>query len=104
MINPYGLLLSLSALLSLILLKKRAKLYNIKDENLENIYLLTIIGAVIGARAYHVLDKWSYYQTRPEEIFYLWQGGLGVYGALIFGIGILFIYSKLAKLSFLNIV
>lgn len=103
MLNPYGFLLSLSALLSLWLTKQRAKLYMINSQQVENIFLLAILGAVVGARAYHVIDKWGYYQANPQEILYVWQGGLGIFGALGGGLMATLIYSKLAKLNSLKV-
>jgi phosphatidylglycerol:prolipoprotein diacylglycerol transferase len=44
-----------------------------------------IIAGLLGARLYHVLDFWSYYSTHLNEIFYVWNGGLSIWGALIAG-------------------
>lgn len=44
-----------------------------------------IISGIVGARIYHVLDFWTYYSTHLNEIFYVWNGGLSIWGALIFG-------------------
>lgn len=44
-----------------------------------------IFAGVLGARLYHVIDFWSYYSTHVNEIFYVWNGGLSIWGALILG-------------------
>lgn len=99
MFNPYGLFLSLCALLSFLITKHRAKFYQISPTQAENIFLLTIPAGIIGARIYHVIDKWSYYQANTQEILYVWQGGLGIFGALGGGLIAVLIYSKLARLN-----
>ncbi|MGE3271574.1 MAG: prolipoprotein diacylglyceryl transferase [Chloroflexota bacterium] len=45
-----------------------------------------IIGAVIGARLFHVLDHLPYYLQHPLEIVAVWQGGIAVYGGFIGGV------------------
>ncbi len=44
-----------------------------------------IIGGVIGARALNVIDTWDYYGSNPERIFYVWQGGVTIFGAILGG-------------------
>lgn len=52
-----------------------------------------VIGAgLVGARIYHVLDFWAYYSLHLNEIFYVWNGGLSIWGALIGGGISIFIY------------
>lgn len=41
-----------------------------------------ILGAVVGARAYHVIDYWEFYQDNLGQIWVLWMGGLSIWGAL----------------------
>ena len=55
--------------------------------------IIAIILAIIGARIYHVFSEpeggmvgWSYYREHPIEMLYVWQGGLGIYGAIIGGV------------------
>lgn len=59
-----------------------------------------VIFGIIGARAYHVIDLWAYYSAHPAQIFAVWKGGLGIFGALGGGlIGLaLFTRGKLASL------
>ena len=44
-----------------------------------------ILGGVIGARVVHVIGTWDFYQTDPARIFYVWQGGVAIYGAILGG-------------------
>ena len=45
-----------------------------------------IVGGVIGARVLHVIDFWGEtYQNDVVKIFYVWQGGVAIYGAILGG-------------------
>ncbi|HAZ16341.1 MAG: Prolipoprotein diacylglyceryl transferase [Parcubacteria group bacterium GW2011_GWA2_43_13] len=45
-----------------------------------------VIGGMIGARLYHVVNEYSWYSTRLFEIVAIWHGGLAIHGALIGGL------------------
>ena len=45
-----------------------------------------IVGAVIGARLFHVMDHIPYYAQNPIEIVMVWQGGIAVYGGFVGGV------------------
>ena len=45
-----------------------------------------IIGGIVGARIVHVVDKWStFYSDNPGQIFAIWEGGIGLWGAILGG-------------------
>ena len=41
--------------------------------------------SIVGARVLHIIDVWDFYQDNPERIFYVWQGGVTIYGAILGG-------------------
>jgi len=103
--HPYGLLISLGLLAGLAVAWWRKKVYGITQNDLENLFILTVPLGIIGARIYHVLDKWSYYSQNPGQIFAVWNGGLGIYGGVLgglVGLGI-FLRIKNFKLKILNL-
>lgn len=89
----YGLIIGISSLLVFSRLQKY------------NSAFLTglLISSIIGARAYHVLNYWSYYSQNSIEIIKTWQGGLGIFGAIILGLIYIFSYSKIFKINSLTI-
>jgi phosphatidylglycerol:prolipoprotein diacylglycerol transferase len=58
-----------------------------------------MVGAIFGARFFHVLDHLGYYSAHPELILQFQQGGLAIWGALIGGGIAMVIYSRLEKIS-----
>ncbi|MBI4790643.1 MAG: prolipoprotein diacylglyceryl transferase [Chloroflexi bacterium] len=62
--------------------------------------LLLLAGGWVGARAYHVLMNWEYYQARPEEIAQVGLGGLGIRGAFVVGVVLAAGYTRWRRISF----
>ena len=56
-----------------------------------------IIGGIVGARIVHVVDEWSFYSDNPGQIFAIWQGGIGLWGALLGGFFGGAIYARISK-------
>ena len=49
------------------------------------IAMRTTLWAVLGARLLHVVDYADFYRHVPFQAFYLWTGGMSLWGALILG-------------------
>ena len=95
----HGLLTGLAVLAAVILV---ARLAREKDFTIEDVYstaLWGIVGGIIGARLFHVIDKWSsIYQYRPIQALYFWEGGLSLYGALVGGFVFGITYAAIRKM------
>lgn len=102
-IRWYTLILILAILLPYFLIRKKAKNFKLETGDIDNLLLLIIPLGVVGARLYHVIDKWQFYQSHFPEIFFIWQGGLGIFGGLLLGFLGILIYSKFKKLNLLNL-
>ena len=86
MLNLYGLLISISIFICISLLVYLSK----KDDVIWELSFWAITSGIIGARIYHVLDYIQYYSQNPAKILFVWNGGLGIWGAIIGGfIGVL---------------
>lgn len=100
----YGLIIAASIYFGWVLAKKRASLYKVPKGIFDDpILLVPLALGIIGARTYHILDYWDFYSQNPRSIFYLANGGLGIWGGLL-GIFIgFFIICKVKKLNFLSV-
>ncbi len=94
-IKPYGVVIAIAILVGFFVCYWRRKKYGLKTSDLEDLFLLVIPLGVVGARLYHVLDKWSYYSQNLGEIFAIWNGGLGIYGAVLGGVVGLMVYKQM---------
>jgi phosphatidylglycerol:prolipoprotein diacylglycerol transferase len=94
LIKIYGTILALAVLLgayvSSIFARQRGKDGQIVWDAL----LWVLPFGLLGARIYHVLSLWDFYARHPRAIFFLWNGGLAIYGALIGGLVGLLVWVK----------
>lgn len=97
----YGVFVALGIFSGWLLALRRRARYSITASQLESLFLWIVIAGLVGARVYHVLDKFPYYQKHPLEIIMLWQGGLGIFGALIGGGVALAIRARIWKVALL---
>ena len=79
----YGIFIVLAflagGLIALLMAKKRG----LDSSRLLNFSPYLIVGVMIGARAYYILQHLSYYKDHLVETIYFWQGGLSMYGGVI---------------------
>lgn len=94
-IHLYGVLLGLGVWVGLeTSLVARPKM----KKEIEEAFVWALGFGIAGARLYHVVDFWGrYYQYNLAKIWAVWEGGLGIWGAIVgAGFGI-FLYSLLRK-------
>jgi len=72
-------------------------------EILGNGMIIVALAALIGGRAYHVIDQWdNLYRDHIERIFLPPYSGLGVYGGIITGTIAAFLYARYKRVPFLR--
>jgi phosphatidylglycerol:prolipoprotein diacylglycerol transferase len=69
---------------------------------LGNGLIIVAVAALVGGRAYHVIDQWSLYKDEPINIFLPPYSGLGVYGGIITGTIAAWLYARYKKAPFLR--
>lgn len=104
-IHWYGILIVSGVMLGAVYASWRAKQDGANPDHVWNGLIAAILLGIIGARLYHVFSHpeggmigWEYYRQHPIEIFYIWHGGLGIYGAVIGGVLGVLLYAWKAKL------
>lgn len=98
--HSYGVVIALSVLLAygvgMVLTK-----HTIYQKHLSNLLIYAIIGAIIGARIWHVFFfQWPYYSKHLNEIIAIWNGGISILGAIAGGAVVSLIYTYKHKLDF----
>jgi phosphatidylglycerol:prolipoprotein diacylglycerol transferase len=90
--------------------EREAKKYKQNSEVVWDVLVWVLIGGVLGARLWHILTPppsmvergitAAWYLTHPLDALAIWNGGLGIPGAVMGGALAMFIYSRGHKLSF----
>ncbi len=95
----YGLLIGIAVVLAWSGAMTWAKRWKLSEADLGRFGVSLLVGGIIGARAYHVIDYWDYYRLNGSEILALWHGGLAIWGGIIGGVvGSLVVFYKHSKL------
>jgi len=96
----YGLLIVLGASIALLIALNLAKHYQLKKDLVFDLTFWLIIAGILGARIYDVFLELPYYLKYPLKIFYIWEGGMAIHGAIIAGVIVIYLFSKKHKLNF----
>lgn len=95
----YGLLLALGAAAGLVVLRALGRKRGFLDTDLMDLFIWLTMAGFIGGRLYHVLNEFSYYLKHPTQIWMVWEGGLGIHGAILAGLITLIVFAQRKKLS-----
>ncbi len=90
----YSLMIVLGLLAGTWLATREAKRRSEDPDHVINAMILSLPLAFIGARLYHVISAWSFYQQNPHLILAIWRGGIGIYGAVVGAILGVAIYTR----------
>ena len=82
----YGIIIAAAVLISALLGARVATWLGENPEDGWSMLLFVVITGVIGARIYHVIHLWDYYSANPIAIPQIWNGGIGIPGALAGGV------------------
>lgn len=106
-IHWYGVVIMLGAVAGAWLAARRAKERGHDPEIVWDLLIYLFIGGVIGARIWHILTpspstgvSTAWYLSHPLDAIAVWKGGLGIPGAVIGGVIVLYFYTRRYQLSF----
>ena len=57
----------------------------ISEDDVYTLALWGVVGGIVGARLFHVVDAWDFYSRNPIQIVMINEGGLSIYGAIVVG-------------------
>jgi phosphatidylglycerol:prolipoprotein diacylglycerol transferase len=103
-IRFYSVMILSGMVAGIILASKEARRLLDDPDHVVNIAVLGAILGLIGARLYHVFDQneWPRYQANPELIIRIWDGGIGIYGAIAGALLALVLYVRWKRLNLLR--
>ena len=91
-IHWYGVIFALAFLAGTCFLLWKAKDFGVNADRAFDVLLAAFVGGIICARAYYVIFAWNEmnYAENPIRVFYIWEGGIAMYGGLIgaFAVGL----------------
>ena len=89
----YALCIVSGLILAVFLAMREAPHKKILSDDILDFILIAFPLSILGARFYYVIFKLDYYSQNLGEIFAIWNGGLAIYGGLITGAIVLYIFA-----------
>lgn len=100
----YGVIIVIGIMSGLFMAEYMAKKEKVNPDIVWDFFIYAVIFSIIGARIYYVIFFWDEYRNNLGEIFNLRKGGLAIYGAVIAAFITLYIFCRVKKQSFLELV
>lgn len=94
----YGIIIALGIVLAFTYFLWRAtKFEHVREDDCYNLALFTVPIAIIGARILYVITNPEKYDSLLDAIS-IWNGGIAIYGAIIFGAITILVFGKVKKI------
>jgi len=85
MITWHGFFTAVGVLAGIWLATRFAVERGFTEDDIMSIALWCVVGGIIGARLFHVVDQWEYYAADPMAILRVNEGGLAIWGTIVGG-------------------
>jgi phosphatidylglycerol---prolipoprotein diacylglyceryl transferase len=84
-ITWHGFFTAVGTLVGIWLAVRWASKAGYVEDDVVSVAMWGVIGAILGARLFHVVDQWDYYAKDPLSIIRINEGGLAIYGTIVCG-------------------
>ena len=98
-LRGYSLMVMVAILAAIWVAVREGKRRGLGQDDMMNASLWAVVGGVIGARLFHVIDKLGFYLQNPHLILAMNQGGLAIWGGVGGGLAAALFYVHLKKMS-----
>ena len=96
----YGVIVAGSIGLGAWIASREARRKGLRSQDFQDVLTWVVLGGVIGARLFHVLDHWPHeYALNPIRVLYFWEGGLAIWGAVAGGMLAMVVFARRRDLS-----
>lgn len=85
-VYSWGLAIAIGFVVAILYFLSAMRKQHIPSRFIMNLVLGIVLFAVLGARVFYVLINLHYYLLHPGRIIRLWEGGMVLYGGLIFSL------------------
>ena len=99
----YSALVVTGILLAVCIASREEKRLGLPKDTAVDLALVVVPCGIIGARLYYVAMSWRSFAAQPLSIFYVWEGGLAIYGGVIGGALGAWLYARRKKISFARV-
>jgi len=94
-LHTYGFFVALGFLAGYFFVRREMDKRGLSMDLTDQLVFFVMVAGILGARFFYFgVVKFTPLFEDPLSFFRIWEGGLVYYGAMIFGLGALFIYSK----------
>lgn len=87
-LTAYGLMIALGVVAAVEISRHRHAARGRDPDDFSQIAVWGVIAGLIGARLYHVLTDLDRFRGRWGDVVKVWEGGLGIPGGLLLGVGV----------------
>ena len=82
----YGLVIATGFLLAVIYCTLKCRKFSVNEDNFFDALLFSVPAGIIGARVYYVVFNFSNFAGDWTSVFKIREGGLAIYGGIIFSV------------------
>lgn len=93
----YGMIMAVAMIAGVGLVLAEARRTGQDEDFYLDMLLISILVGIVGARTYYVVFSWDSYKDDLWEIFNIRNGGLAIYGGILFGVSAACIYTVKKK-------
>ena len=96
----YGICYAIGLILTYLVIQRQVRARGLNEGWFANGMIIVAVAALIGGRAYHVIDQWQLYKDDLTRIVLPPYAGLGVYGGIFAGAVAVIAYARYHRQSF----
>ncbi len=100
-IEWYAIIICIAILCAYFCCDRLAKRFSIKGEDILDVLLFSLPIGFIGARVWYILGDLQSFDSFMDMIS-VWNGGLAIYGGIIFSVATAYFVCRYKKISFAN--
>ncbi len=97
-IRWYALIILTGILVAMLVCTKETKRIGENPDHLYNMVLWGLPFGILGARLYYVIFSFEEYKDNLLSVFYIWEGGLAIYGGVLAVLLVVFLYCRRNRL------